>query len=247
MERKTIENFLKRWDRYFPNTDLPFALFYSDDDRYFDDLRPQETFGCMIAHFGPVQKGKRVAFASETISCQGGVKYSGFPVKPNPGLKYFLSCGEQDKYEGLRLKKTPKLVVQAEGTMPLPSATGKYLVATRIDKLEDDEEPEVISWFATADVLSALVGLAAFHQADRLCVISPQASGCGSIISYPGAEKENDDPKAILGMFDISARPYVPKNTLSFAVPVNLFETMVSNMDMSFLATPSWEKVMKRL
>jgi hypothetical protein len=47
-------------------------------------------------------------------------------------------------------------------------------------------------------------------------------------------------------MFDVSARPYVPAETLSFAVPMQKFVGMVANMDESFLITSSWSAVKKR-
>ena len=71
MDAKLKDKFIENWGRYFPGTDLPFALFYSEDERFWNDLRPQEGFGCMIAHFSPVLKGQRVAFAKETIACPG--------------------------------------------------------------------------------------------------------------------------------------------------------------------------------
>jgi hypothetical protein len=48
-------------------------------------------------------------------------------------------------------------------------------------------------------------------------------------------------------MFDVSARPCVPPDTLTFAVPMKKFSPMVENMDESFLITPSWEKVRNRI
>jgi len=51
----------------------------------------------------------------------------------------------------------------------------------------------------------------------------------------------------VIGMFDVSARPYVPKETLSFAVPMNKFRCMVDDMEQSFLITDSWAKVRKRI
>jgi hypothetical protein len=48
-------------------------------------------------------------------------------------------------------------------------------------------------------------------------------------------------------MFDVSARPFVPKEMLTLAVPMNKFERMIENMDESFLITPSWDKVKKRI
>jgi hypothetical protein len=247
MDAKFKDKFIDNWGKYFPGIDLPFALFYSDDERYWDDLRTQEGFGCMIAHFAPVLKGERVAFAEETIACPGGVSYSGFPIEPNPGMKHFLSCGIPGELEGLRLKKTPELVEGSFGDHTLVEASGRFLVASRLDCLETDETPEVIAWLAPPDVISALFHLAAFHSTDRSCVISPQSSGCGALINFPMAEREKEHPRAILGMFDISARPYVRKDHLSFSVPLSLFEEMASNMEESFLITESWNKVRQRL
>jgi hypothetical protein len=48
-------------------------------------------------------------------------------------------------------------------------------------------------------------------------------------------------------MFDVSARPFVPKDVLTFAAPMSKFTRMVANMEESFLITPSWAKVQKRI
>jgi hypothetical protein len=54
-------------------------------------------------------------------------------------------------------------------------------------------------------------------------------------------------PRAIIGMFDPSARPHVPKDTLSFAVPMKKFVTMIGNMEESFLITDTWRNLQKRI
>ena len=54
-------------------------------------------------------------------------------------------------------------------------------------------------------------------------------------------------PRAVLGMFDPSARPCVPQGTLSFAVPMKKFTQMIGDMDDSFLITPTWETMKKRI
>jgi len=48
-------------------------------------------------------------------------------------------------------------------------------------------------------------------------------------------------------MFDVSARPFVPTDTLTFSVPMNKFVRMIENMEESFLITDSWSKVRKRI
>jgi hypothetical protein len=70
---------------------------------------------------------------------------------------------------------------------------------------------------------------------------------CGTIIHYPYLESLSDKPRAIIGMFDPSARPCVPENTLTFAVAMNRFEQMIGSMDESFLITETWTTVKTRL
>ena len=72
-------------------------------------------------------------------------------------------------------------------------------------------------------------------------------SGCSSIVSYPYLEKDSPHPRAVIGMFDPSARPYVPKDILSFSVPMKRFVTMIGNMEESFLITDTWKKLQKRI
>ena len=67
------------------------------------------------------------------------------------------------------------------------------------------------------------------------------------IVQYPYLEKDSARPRGVIGMFDISARPFVPAHVLSFAVPMNKFVRMIDNMEESFLITGSWKKVQKRI
>jgi len=126
-------------------------------------------------------------------------------------------------------------------------ARGKYVIFKRFDQLTPDESPIAVIFFAKPDVLSGLYTLANFDQPDGNGVIAPFGSGCGTIVQKVWLESEKENPKAILGMFDVSARPYVPKDILTFAVPMKKFVQMVDNMDESFLITNSWDKVRKRL
>lgn len=248
MDENLKRGFLDRWKTYFKVADLPFAFFFSDDDGYTQNLpRPAQGHVCMIGQLAPVLKGKTVAFTGETIGCFGGVRYAGFPAPEFPGFKYFLSCGIPGQLEGERYKKTPELVEQYVQDMPVPRAEGKYIVFKRWDKLEEQDDPQAVIFFATPDVLSGLFTLANFRAWGPQAVIAPFCSGCGSIISYPLAERSKENPRAIMGMFDVSARPFVQEGILSFAAPMNKFRQMLEDMDESFLITVSWKKVRRRI
>jgi len=149
--------------------------------------------------------------------------------------------------EGERYKKSPELVLQAVNHMPKMEASCQFITWKRRDKLEEYDAPEVVVFFATPDILSGLFTLANFEEAEPNGVLAPFSSGCGSIVSYPYLEKDFDRPDAFLGMFDVSARPFVPKTMLTFAVPMKKFTKMVRNMAESFLITSSWNKVRNRI
>ena len=126
-------------------------------------------------------------------------------------------------------------------------ANGRYIVFKRFDQLTPGDHPVAVIFFAKPDVLSGLFTLANFDQPDGNGVIAPFGSGCGAIVYQPLHQNDQENPKAILGMFDVSARPCVPKDVLSFSIPMKKFVTMVGNMDESFLVTESWNTVKKRL
>lgn len=72
-------------------------------------------------------------------------------------------------------------------------------------------------------------------------------AGCGSIIHYPYLEKDSEKPRAVIGMFDPSARHCVPADPLTFAVPIVIFNKMINYMKESFLITQTWTKIIKRI
>jgi hypothetical protein len=90
------------------------------------------------------------------------------------------------------------------------------------------------------------VGLAGYARGED-AVIVPFGAGCSTIVTYPLAEARRDPPRAVLGMFDPSARPYLAADELSFAVPLAMWEEMLGNAEESFLITPTWAKIRNRI
>ena len=86
-----------------------------------------------------------------------------------------------------------------------------------------------------------------FDQADPNGVFCPFGAGCATIVQYPLMEKDRERPRAVIGMLDVSARPCVPAEVITFAVPMKRFVQLVDNMDESFLTTESWQKVRRRI
>ncbi|MBN2289282.1 MAG: DUF169 domain-containing protein [Candidatus Glassbacteria bacterium] len=247
MDLKLKADFLGLWEKYFDGAEYPVAFWYSDSENGADLVEPPAGHRCVVCDLARVRKGQSLCFNAAALGCPGGKRYLGFTGALMPDFEYFLSCGIPGKLEGERYKKTPALVKEAMEHMPELKAPGAYIHFRRWDRLEETDTPEVVVFFARADVLSGLFTLANFDEPGPDGVFAPFAAGCGSIVFYPRLERRSPRPRAVLGMFDVSARPCVPADVLTFAVPLAKFERMVGNMQESFLITASWEKVRHRI
>jgi uncharacterized protein (DUF169 family) len=248
MDLKMKEAFIKLWKKYFGAAHLPVVFFYADDPIGVTRAKPPNVeHRCVIADIARARKGTSVAFDVAAIGCFGGKKYLGFTEGFRPNFEYFLSYGIPGEMEGERYKKSPEIVKEVMKNVPEFKAPGKYIVFKRWDKLEKDDKPEVVIFFAHPDILSGIFTLANYDEVEPNGVFSPFAAGCSTIVTHPYLEKSAKRPRAVLGMFDVSARPCVSDNTLTIAIPMNKFERMISNMEESFLTTQSWAKVKRRI
>jgi hypothetical protein len=247
MDLALRDTFIERWHRYFGAAELPISFYYTDDPGRGTPAPPPHDHECLLAPLARVRHGEAVRFELATVGCGGGKRYLGFTQELRPEFEYFLSCGIPGKLEGERYKQSPELVREFVQRAPRFHAPHRFIVFKRWDVLTPADTPEVVIFFAAADVLSGLFTLANYDQVTPYGVVAPFAAGCGSIVQYPYLERDTESPRATLGMFDVSARPYVPAGVLTFAVPMRKFACMMANMEESFLTTPSWQKVRQRL
>jgi len=247
MDMELKEKFIKLWKKYFNNAELPITFYYTDEEEQAEIPEPGSIPRCIIGALSNVRKGKSYCFDAGSIGCFGGKKYLGFAEKIRPNFEYFLSCGIPGELEGERYKKSPEIVKELMTKQLVFKAPARYIIFKRWDKLEPSDKPEVVIFFARPDVLSGLFTLAGFDVSQPYGVIAPFSSGCGAIVQNPYLEKDSSEPRGIIGMFDVSARPYVRSDELTFAAPMNKFETMIENMEESFLITESWKMVQKRI
>jgi hypothetical protein len=244
------QEFMQRWSKYFPGAELPIAFYYADDagQTPVHRISPgSEAMHCFVHDLAAIRQGKSLSFDTKSIACFGGKRYLGFSQNLMPNFEYFLSCGIPGKVEGERYKKTPELVKEFLKSAPTFAAPAKHIVFKRWDMLEELDQPPVVIFYAPPDVLSGLFTLANFDEPTNESVFCPMGAGCGTIVQYPLLESMSEHPRCVLGMFDVSARPGIEPTHLTFSVPMQKFERMVSNMDESFLITESWGKIKLRL
>jgi uncharacterized protein (DUF169 family) len=242
-----VKSFLQKWHKYFGNSELPTTFHYSDKPREAEYAGVPPRWRCFICDLRKVRRGRSLYFDSDSLTCTGGKRYLGFSHKLRDNFEYFLSYGIEGELEGERYKKSPEIVKEQLKQQPPLTAPARYAVFKRIDKLNENDSPSVAIFFATADVLSGIFTLANYDETDRNGVIAPFGAGCSSITYYPYKELESERPRAILGMFDVSARPCVMPGILTLSVPWPKFKRMVNNMDESFLITDSWKKIGRRI
>ena len=247
MDLKLKEDFLKHWAKYFPGAELPITFYYTDDIGGINNANPGKRPRCVVFDLENVRRGAVLALDVDQVKCGGGKRYLGFDQRLSPDFEYFLSCGIPGKLEGERYKKSPELVIEMLAKMPVFEAPAKYIVFKRWDALEAADEPAAVTFYAGMDVLSGLFTLANFEESDPNGVIAPFGSGCSTIVYYPYLEGRSPHPHAVIGLFDVSARPAVGGETLAFSVPIAKFERMVADMPESFLTTSSWKTVRERI
>ncbi len=246
MDLTLRDTFISLWEKYFGNADLPITFYYSYADGGANWADKPKGWSCIVCELARVREGRNLVYNAERVTCGGGRRYLGFTDKMRPGFEYFLSCGNK-RMEGERYLQNPGLVKEFMKSQKILPVSGMNLVFKRWDKLEEGDDPDVVIFFAKPHVLSGLFTLANFDQSEPNGTYTPFGSGCTSIIHHPYLESLSDKPRAVIGMFDPSARKCVPDNELTFAIPMKRFEKMIGYMEESFLITDTWSTIRKRL
>ncbi len=225
----------------------PLGIYYTNEKP--EGITPKEgVHGCMIGLLQNARKkGKTVFFDKTHFGCPGGAYYMGFFDSPMPNIEYFLSCGIPGQMEGERYIKTPERAREYFAKMIPRRAPATYCVFKPLEQFRGEIKPEVVVFFASPDILSGLFTLTNYALERTDAIYAPFGSGCGTLLTYPLKEAVKENPRAILGMFDVSARPMVEQEILTLSMPFSLFLTLLENVSGSFLETESWKKVHRRI
>ena len=241
------EESLKQFQEILGLKESPLGIYYTNDKP--EGVAPKEGIsGCMIGLLQNARKkGTPVYFDKGHFGCPGGAYYMGFFASPRPKIEYFLSCGIPGEMEGERYIKTPERAREYFAKMIPRRAPATYCVFKPIEKFQTEEKPEVVVFFSSPDILAGLFTLTNYALERTDAVHAPFGSGCGTILTYPLKEAGKEQPRAILGMFDVSARPMVEKDFLTLSMPYVIFLKLLENVSGSFLETESWKKVLQRI
>lgn len=229
----------------------PIAIYFTNDRPDGAVTLPEGKWACVVGMVTAAMRGKTVCLARKNVVCWGGGvgmcfgdRYVDFPG----GIEYFLSTGRGEGYRaGERYKQSPELAKSFVDALPMTNVDAAYVVLRPLHEMPEGVEPDIVVMYANCDQLSALVVLSNYDREGGENVVFPFAAGCQSICLLPYAERLSDKPRSVVGMADISARPLIDKDLLSFAVPYKRFCELEANVDECFFTAEAWARVAPRL
>ncbi len=232
----TPQKFIKKFREAFGDAaPMPIAFWYGDSAVNSDSRVPR----CMIGAIRKVCDGNPLTLTAENVQCGGGRLYTAF--RPMfEGVPVFVSKIEH-------YKQTPEQVKEYVDCLDIVITDKPYLNFLSVDKLDSWEGVEAVVFFAAPDVLSGLCTWTFFDNDAEDAVVTKFASGCAAVVSFATVENRKSGRRCFLGMFDPSARPLVPKNELTFAVPMSRFKEMLTTMSDSALYQKAFSVVRRRI
>ncbi|MCJ8502529.1 DUF169 domain-containing protein [Desulfatitalea alkaliphila] len=255
----------------------PVAVVRTNDKPENARQFKERRWGCvMFMLAAAAAQGAQAVFDRSTYGCWGGGvglgfgnQYKNFPGGED-GFCHFLSIGNaqsesgrqvgeqikphfgedfyDDFMQGERYQQSPQRVRQFIDELPIVDNPETYVVFKPLEQIAADApSPEVVVFLGDMDQIAGLTILANYHRPTNDNVIFPYAAGCQSIGIHPFAEAQREQPRAVLGLNDISARlalkRILKKDVLSFAVPYRLFQEMEANVAGSFIERNTWRQL----
>lgn len=234
-------------------------------------------WGCVMWMLASAAKGKTVVFDRKSYGCWGGGVGLGFGNQflYFPGgiecFCYFLSIGNEtivsgrktaeeiEKFgrrefvenflKGERYIKSPGLVKKFIEQLPMIDIPNKYVIFKPLSKVDEKDKPVVIVFIVNPHQLSALVVLANYGRESLDNVIMPMGAGCQQVGIFAYREAQSENPKAVAGLTDLSARKYIKRllgeDVFTFALPYKMFKEMERNVKGSFLERQVWKSLIE--
>jgi len=232
----SISEFIEKYKEAFGEAaPMPIALGYSDTPASEVGSVPK----CMIGRISKVRDGEPLTLCSENVLCGGGGLYTAFRPMPER-VPFFVS--EIEHY-----KKSKELVIEYVDSLGISITEKTFLNFVRADKLEKWDDAEAMLFFATPDILSGLCTWAFYDNNSPDAVTTLFASGCAAAVTFAVNENRKSGRRCFLGMLDPSARPLVPENELTFAIPMSRFKEMLNTMNDSALFQKAFSVLKKRI
>jgi uncharacterized protein (DUF169 family) len=207
-----------------------------------------DQFSCVMGLVLRARKMKKPAFFSaEQFGCPGCAFWLGFMKPQSETIIHYVSTGIPNYMEGERYCDSPDELRRIQNDIDPEPASGKYCVVKPLSLFSAEEQPELVVFFARPETLSGLHQLATFVTNDPEVVASPWGAACTNMITWPYKYLSKGEERAVLGGWDPSARKFFSTDELTFTVPYEMFLHMIERFPESFLKTPTWATVQKKI
>lgn len=223
----------------------PVAVLFTDERPRAAAQFKEKKWGCVMSMLAASARGITAVFDRKTTGCLGGK--TGLCLgdgSTGRDLAGFLASGKN----GLGYFKNREVAKAHLGVHPAQDIPEKYVIFQPLSKvLPERGEPRVVIFLANADQVSALFTLAHYSRRAGEAVVAPFGSGCSTICLLPYLESRRRNPRAVLGGMDVSARPWLDADLLTFAVPFRLYLKLEADVSGSFLERESWSELQGRI
>lgn len=205
-------------------------------------------FSCVMGHVLRARKVKKPAyFSAEQFGCPGCAFWLGFTKPQTETIIHYVSTGIPGRMEGELYCSSPDELRRIQNYIDPEPAPRAFCVVKPLSLFTDDEQPELVTFFARPETLCGLHQLATFVTNDPEVVASPWGAACTNMITWPYKYRAMGKARAVLGGWDPSARKFFSTDELSFTVPYAMFVQMREQFSESFLTTPTWTTVQKKI
>jgi len=256
----------------------PVALVWCDEKPAGAMEFTPGKWGCVLFLLAAAAKGKTAVASRETFGCFGGGvglgfgnQYKNFPggeecfcrflSSGNAGTEPGQSIGQgmaasgaaamaEDFLLGERYLKSPDIVRHFVAGLPMTDVPCRYVAMKPLADVDaEHDQVQSITFLVNPDQLSALVVLANYDSQHNENVIIPFAAGCQAIGICTFRESQRPEPRAVVGLVDLSARKnlrrQLGRDVMSFSVTPGMFQRMESNVEGSFLDRPTWKSLLE--
>lgn len=237
----------------------PVGLFYVDEKP--DDVLTMKAGkkNCVADVLMAAARGKKIVIDDETCGCAGGATGVGFGDafdRRHHCYRYLLSGGINDvpageevklpphMIEGERFFESPEVVQMWKDSLPFGPFEQKSVVFAPANRWDAEEKPKLVVLFVNPDQLSALVSMGGYRTGSAFETIAPFGAACQQIV-YALNQCGKENPKMVMGFFDISQRGRIPANVLTLTMPYEKFEQLEEDADRGCLSSHSWVELMK--
>ncbi len=176
----------------------------------------------------------------------GGWTYLGFSDKYRDRIARYVTTGLPDR-AGEHYMPEPASMYSFFDDIDIQKAPAHYCIVKPLNQFRDKEQPELITFFVRAERLTGLCHLTYFALNDHHAVILPFGAGCSGTFAWPRTYQLKGLRRAVIGCTDISCRPYMKTDELSFTVTPDILTDMIIAAPQSFLSGHSWQGVLKKI